>query len=723
MATYSRTTSTNTDTQTSSLPAVRQPMQSVELAQIIVHSMEVVSDALESGDVPVNVEQITEAINKSDITNAVSDGITKSKSLEEKIYKAVSHALKDHDRGMIDQNYGGKDLPSRSGGSGRSGAANAMQSYWEQKKFNDEKKQRDKQAKLEAEERKRREQDITKRLDETFANLNKFSNNPLKGTVDAFEKGIKKFFNTSLGDVTKHMKKGFDVAVTPFKLGGKALGEGAKLVGKTAGGVLKGVGAIGRGIGGVITGGIAVGSLIKDRVKSGSEGGAALGSLIEEDKNPRGGLKDKLANLLTKESKDEKATKKEEKKDRDEQGKVLKNISKATDMIQNLTLIKFGAILAAVGGIAVAIPQIVGLLGPFINNIPWYLDDIKTKIGLLFTGENSIGNQIKWAGIDLLQRLGEGMAKSDNGVISSLGKGILSGTAAGAQEELAEQFKQSESYQNLLRSGMKAEDIDTMLKEKGWSAIASMADAMNNSDANFTNKTNISYTDTKGKSKTKNVKVGDVLGHEEFFENDEKAKEIRNKMQRFGELWTNGDIEEAKAGALTNDEINYLKKYLSNLGMPPIYVEAALKPYVQMLNLSDWTQVLMDREEGKLKTDTNKLRAEAKAKDEETFLQQQALNRMVAAQNEGVSLLDFQTDKAWETNPYLKDIKDEYMSKYATELSGGEKILASGIEASDAGKRLFGNAAANVTGNSNSWQTAVTIKMDSPDGGSGLVTY
>ena len=427
----------------------------------------------------------------------------------------------------------------------------------------------------------------------------------------------------------------------------------------------------------------------------------------------------KLADLITG-GKEGKADKKEEKKEREEQGKVLKNINKATDMIQNLTLIKFGAIVAVVGGIAAFLPQIVGLLGPFINNIPWYLEDIKTKIGLLFTGENSIGNQIKWAGIDLLQEIGEGMKNSDNPIIQGLGKGILSGTASGAQADLAEQFKQSEAYKNLLRTGMSEEDLDEILASKPGDFLWNTAEAMENSNPNLKKKVGVTYTNEKGKTKSKDVKISDVLFKEDLYEGNEESKLLYDKLQKF---WDASTSEEIKNAALTGDELNNLQKYLSSIGMAPADIKVALDSYRQKLNLADWWKVMEDRSEGKLKTDTSQLRAEAKAKDEETFLQQQALSRMVAAQNEGVSLLDFQTDKAWETNPYLKDIKEEYMSKYATELSGGEKILASGIESSDAGKRLLGNAAANVTGYGNSLQTAVTIKMDSPDGGSGLVTY
>ena len=59
MATYSRTFSndSSTNTQSSNLPAVRQPMQSMELGQIIVHSLEVVSEALENKDVPVTAAE------------------------------------------------------------------------------------------------------------------------------------------------------------------------------------------------------------------------------------------------------------------------------------------------------------------------------------------------------------------------------------------------------------------------------------------------------------------------------------------------------------------------------------------------------------------------------------------------------------------------------------------------------------------------------------------
>jgi len=761
MAVYSRTTSnTSSNSQLTNQTSTKEPMKSMELGQIIVHSLEAVSEAIENKNTP--------ATSSDQITKAVIDGINKSDSItKEDFEKSITEAINKSNLAKTNNTSPTKlsrliENEPEETEKLKQQTSEKRQEYWQQKKFDDDKKRKDKQDKLENDSRKRKEKNYTQGIERLFTDLNKFSKNPLAGVVNAFEGGIKRFFNktlnTTLGDVGNHMKKGTDVALAPIKATGKLLGAGAKAAVGVTGLVAKGVGGIAKGVGNVILGGVAVGSLIKDRMMAEESTGGNLGDLIEdksatinETNNskssnigniPNNELKeiiadgvaigivekderswehqkdlmtqehikddsksDELVSLIQSDTKDSKKDRREQKKEQVAQGKILKSVDKNTDLLKNLTLIKFGAIVAIIGGIAAFLPQIVGMLAPFINNIPWYLDDMKTKIGLLFTGENSIGNQIKWAGIDLLQRLGEGMAKSDNSIISGLGKGILSGTASGAQEELAEQFRQSESYKNLLKTGMSEEDVDEILASKPGDFVWSTAAAMENSNPNLSKKVNVNYTNNKGKSKSKNVKLSEAMFDESLYEGDEKGKVLYDKLQKF---WDASTAEEIRNAELSPQEFTDLKKYLSSIGMAPVDIEVALRPYVQKSNLVDWWQVMEDRAEGKLKTDTGKLKAQAKAKDEETFLQQQALGRIEAAQSGGVSALDFATDTAWETNPYLKEIKDDYMSKYATELSKGEKILMSGMEAKAAGQRMAGNLVANVTGHNNPLQSAET---------------
>lgn len=827
MATYSRTMGNNssTDTQSSNLPAVRQPMQSMELGQIIVHSLEVVSEALENKDVPVTAEQITKS---------VTEGVNKSDSVTKTdLEKSITEAINNSDlakKGLVttsgtrqvqtqtvDTQKKEIEKAKQQNPNTKNNAALAMQDYWEQKKFADEKKRKDKQAKLENESRNRKEKEYTQQIEQVFSKLNQFSKNPLAGVVNTFESGIKKFFNktmnTSLSDVGKHMKKGADIAFAPIKATGKVLGAGAKatlgatqFLGKaaltTTGLVAKGVGGIAKGVGNVVLGGVAVGSLIKDRmlsddnvtgadlgeliegaevkpkdknVKPKEEGaqnkeklasgkiiqcesiickniqngmgndnikpkeeeedeknstedkienivedvaskfGPKLASLIESDKikpNPElanlikgdGEQKNKdLANLLQPDAKDSKKDRKEQKKEQAAQGKIIKSMGKGVEMLKNLTLIKFGAIVAIIGGIAAFLPQIIGMLTPFINNIPMYWQDLKIKLGYLFKGPYSIGEQIKLSLMETVQKIGKGLMQSDNSLLKSLGKGMLSSTAGIAQEELKKEFKQSQQYKTMLAHGMNENDLEDILNAKNPEAMLSQFDAAQKD--RYSKKVTIKYKTKKGKEKTQTGDIAKIITDTELYGNEKEGLVLRDKFVNFYSATSTEDIESNK---FTDEEWGKFMDYLwdAKIGTDAIYDIQNM--YNDKLALAEWLKVTEARKNGELQTDFTQKKADLKEQQEQMILIDEAKWRIDKAQAGGVSLLDFQTDTEWETNPYLKDIKDEYMSKYAKELSNGEKVLMSAMEAKAAGQRMTGNLAANVTGHSNSWQNSET---------------
>ena len=343
MATYSRssnlpaTTSQSQVPSTSSASSVSQ-MGSKELGSILIRSLETVQQALDGGDVPVNAEQIEQAVTK---------GINKS---------------------VIAKGMGKGGVVAQSG----SAADKALANYWEQKKYNEWKKEQDRQKKLDDEERKRREDNWNKKVDEAFQNINSFSKNPLKGFSDMLDKGVKGLFkgvghtmDKSFGEIGKDIKDGFGKALAPAKAVGTLVGSG-----------------IGAAKNGVIAGAAGV-SAIKDKIASkkvatgqATESGAAMGDLIESD--------------------DEKQLEKEEQEQevQQEQSEKMGELVEEQKKSNKLAELKFGLVIAGIAGVVAAIPAIAGAILPVINNIPNHLKDAGVKIAALVSGPNSILNQV-----------------------------------------------------------------------------------------------------------------------------------------------------------------------------------------------------------------------------------------------------------------------------------------------------------------------------------------
>ena len=784
MAVYSRTTgnsSSTTNTQTSNTTTtVKEPVASMELGQIIVRSLEVVSDAIESKDTPAtNSEQltksVTEAIDKSnsitkaDLEKAITEAIDKSNYAKTNINNSSrlsrltdskqSEEPKERESERLRQQYYTK-----------------RQEYWEQKKFEDEKKRKTRQERLENESRIRKEKNYTQHVEQVFKGLNAFSKNPLAGVVNTFENGIKKFFNktmnTTFGDVGKHIKKGADIAFAPIKATGQILGTATKTVGKTAiattGLVAKGIGGIAKGVGNVVLGGVAVGSLIKDKITANdnlagsnlggliedvpqnkpvqgkvverensipnniqtatgkpetntetitkndlqesivtaidnskkSESERNLESLIQEDKKTETESNSELANLIQPDAKDSKKDRKEQKKEQVAQGKILKSIGKTTDMIKTLNLIKFGAIVGIIGGIAAFLPQIIGILTPFINNIPMYWEDLKIKMGMIFSGPNSIGTQIKLALMETIQKIGLSLQNSDDKLLKSLGAGMVSGVASGQQADLAEEFKQSQQYKTMIAQGVSEENMAKFLTAKDSSSLAVKFGEVEKERYSK----DITYTDKKGKKKKIELRDIFLTKQDDVFQN-ERGMELSNKYKAVVTAVSSEDIE---ANKMTDKEWLEFQNYLWDAKLGTDAISDIQKIYNDKLATAEWLKVVETRESGKLITDFDTQREENKAKSVDLENQKKAAWRIQRAESEGFSILDFQTDKEWDINPYLKDLKDEMMSNYATELSKGEKVGIAAMQTTAAGKKLIGNLGANITGNSNSWQNAET---------------
>ena len=379
-------------------------------------------------------------------------------------------------------------------------------------------------------------------------------------------------------------------------------------------------------------------------------------------------------------------------------------------MLKMLSIVKFGAIIAAIGGIAVFLPQIIGALTPFLNNIPMYWEDLKTKIGLMLSGPNSIGNQIKLALLETIQKIGLSLQNSDDKFLQALGKGMVSGVASGQQADLAEEFKQSQQYKTMLAHGVSEEDMNKLLMAKNTESL--LGEYQNTQKKRFDKQTSIKVKDNKGRVKTRTDSISNMLmfqkdaifGYEYDSEgNENEGPKIADKFINFLEART---TEELMANALTDEEMGKFTDYLMAAKMNTGDIQDIQHMYYDKLNLAEWLKVVETRESGRLITNFDTQREENKAKAIDLENQKNAEWRIKKAEQGGISLLDFQTDTAWDTNPYLKDIKEEMMSKYATELSKGEKLGLKAMETTAAGKKLIGNLGANITGHSNGWQNA-----------------
>lgn len=409
MATYSRSSNLPATTSQSQVPSTTSAssvsqMGSKELGSILIRSLETVQQALDGGDVPVNAEQIEQAVTK---------GINKS---------------------VIAKGMGKGGVVAQSG----SAADKALANYWEQKKYNEWKKEQDRQKKLDDEERKRREDNWNKKVDEAFQNINSFSKNPLKGFSDMLDKGVKGLFkgvghtmDKSFGEIGKDVKDGFGKALAPAKAVGTLVGSG-----------------LGAAKSGVIAGAAGV-SAIRDRIAGGkvatgqaTESGATMGDLIESD--------------------NEKQLEKEEQQQevQQEQSEKMGELVEEQKKSNKLAELKFGLVIAGIAGVVAAIPAIAGAILPVINNIPTYLKDAGVKVAALISGPNSVGNQIKLT----LQQTLASLADSNNPIVAALGKPFAYGASAELKEEQA--AKQAIANEKLNASGA-SEAMHNLTKDVG----------------------------------------------------------------------------------------------------------------------------------------------------------------------------------------------------------------------------------------------------------------
>ena len=481
MATYSRTTNTPATQTSQSLPAVRTSgsaqMGSMELGEIIVRSLETVQESLGRDEVPVGYEQIEKA---------VTTGI--NKSILGKQNKGNLAATKN---GIVAQTGSASDK--------------ALAQYWEQKKYQDWKKEQERQKKLDDEERKRREENWNKKVDEAFKNINSFSQNPLKGLSDALDKGVKGLFK-SVGNV---MNKSLGEIGGDIKKGAGTVKDNALLMGKLLTSPLRGVGNA------AIYGAAGI-SAIKDRMKSGSSSGSSsssdIGSLISDESEEKiatvsssGGsgdaikdakAKSEMASLIDENEEDEK----EKEKTQEEQTEKLGELTKGQEKQMKQSDLKLGVVIGGIAALAAAIPAAAGVILPFINNIPYYREELKVKFGLLFNGPNSIGKQIK---ISLQETLAN-LAESDNPVIAALGKPF----AYGASEETTNaKNKAGDALKDvLLNMGANEEEVDKYISTYGKDGLSGIQNILDSKYINSLSKSKLNKYNKFKKSLSKDDK-------------------------------------------------------------------------------------------------------------------------------------------------------------------------------------------------------------------------
>ena len=444
MATYSRTnTTTSVNPQPSSSKPATAQIDSQELSNILVRSFETVTEALDDNH------------SSKDIEKAVSNGINNSV-----LGKQSKSSNKDKSANKNDKDN--------------------LDNLLRKQEHKDWKKEQDRQGKLDEKSRKERDNYWNKKVDETFDNINKFSNNPLKGFSNMLDKGVKGLFkgihttmDKSLGEVGNDIKKGAGKLFTPLKATGKAVGGVGKLTGTVLSGTAKGIGnAALYGAAGI--------SILKDKI-TGNRGeltedeveGVPLEGLIQDgqpsSKTNNSQPSASMQELLDDDKAEQNEKDKEADKDRDESNERLGELVKGQEDQKKMSELRLGLVLAGVAGIAAAIPAAAGLIMPILNNIPMYLKDAGVKIAALLKGPNSIGNQLKLSIQESLAKL----SSSDNPIIAAIGKSF----AYGADEELLakQQDAKKNVYNKVTEMGF-SEDVARQVAEKGATAEYNIED-------------------------------------------------------------------------------------------------------------------------------------------------------------------------------------------------------------------------------------------------------
>lgn len=683
-----------------------EPLASQELGDIIVRSLETVTEAL-SDDVPVDEKQIE---------NAVTKGINKS---------------------IIAKQKGGQG-----GAQSGSKADQAMADYWNQKKYIDYKKEQERQAKLEDESRKRRDTEWDKKADQFFSALNAASHNPLKGFSDALDKGVKGLFS----GVGKLMNKDFAEVGQDLKKGAKKVWEPFKAVGTVGGGILKGVGK------GLITT-AAIGSLVAGKLSAGGQSKSALsevtgtieeskdetqkkGKLVQPQKGNLIGLpapvesevqpsmlalpspedldnksenkpsekeqsedeevsQPKKGNVVEPAEKNnalEKAVEKQQNEDslqslvedndekeqaadedRNESNKNLGKLVEQGEFMKNFQMIKIGALVTGVAALGLIIPQIAGKVGPILNNIPVHLQDLKTKVGLLFNGPNSIFHQISRAIKASLAKLAD--IEGDD-LISKALRGFGEKFAYGASEELiqARTDKKNEIFDiaNSL-GGVSQEEIKNALDNNQYSKLSADGIFSTFSQGEDDEFNLDDYFLEEGQSDSKSEYYNKYQNKQlaDFDKSDMMWFKVRLPPEKYAKL------EQGYALAMASKELEDINLQIDN--------------------------------DKSTRIDYNKMAEEDEKAAKEKELSLNAETRIANYKAGKVSRTDLLTDKQWIENPELVKFMAESGPDFWNNLKANSKfetLTEDGMEALDALKKTIGDFAKDMVGRENSWQNS-----------------
>ena len=787
MAVYTRTSGSLPPSNSGSLPQVQsnnppaikesQPLESRELGQILIRSLETVAEALDGGDVPVDAKAIEGAVTK---------GINKS-SIAKK--GGVGNG------GGQFQNNGQADK--------------AAADYWRQKQYLEWKKEQERQKKLDEAERKKREEHWAKRVDEAFSGLNAFSHNPLKGVSDLIDKGVKGFFkglgntmNKTLPEIGNDVKTKVGQVLAPAKVIGKGLVNvttagiavgslvkdklGAKKqvqeskgnsteeivqtieqdkeqmsqnqrdtlglpspeqnketlallspeqidnketlglpspeqidnketlksspeqnnkeetstsspeqnnkeevltsspelkepepkesgiisdIGESVGNVAEGVGegtgnvaeGVGEGIGNIAEGiSEGIGDVIQDTLIG---AGAGVHALVTGEANiskSEGKKEDELQSLIEDDEQDDKTQK--------ETSEGIGELVKTTDAIKQGAELKFGLILASLGIVAIAIPQLVTPLLKFTNNLPYRLDEMKNEVKGLFGGPNSIAKQMERSIKASLAKL----SNSSNPILASIGNSF----AYGANEELLAKREKAKTkaFSAVTELGFSDDVARSVIKDGGTSTY-SIKDYVNDSGFDL----------------------------DEAFKNKSDKKEYNKKFK-------NKPLAE-----WDNSDLMWFKTRL-----PPDKYAEIEKAYNAGVALAELKNVNFEVENNKDQLiDYDKQDEQAK-KDQADYVNELNANDYIQRYESGkMSATDLKTEKKILANPkfvqYIQDKGDANFIAGLAEETKMEKQIEHGMNAKAAMKNTLGDLGRDLTGIDNSWSSNNT-KNESIEG-------
>ena len=659
MATYSRTnTTTSVNPQPSSSKPATAQIDSQELSNILVRSFETVTEALDDNH------------SSKDIEKAVSNGINNSV-----LGKQSKSSNKDKSANKNDKDN--------------------LDNLLRKQEHKDWKKEQDRQGKLDEKSRKERDNYWNKKVDETFDNINKFSNNPLKGFSNMLDKGVKGLFkgihttmDKSLGEVGNDIKKGAGKLFTPLKATGKAAVGAGKLTGTVLAGTAKGIGnAALYGAAGI--------SILKDKI-TGNRGeltedeveGVPLEGLIQDgqpsSKTNNSQPSASMQELLDDDKAEQNEKDKEADKDRDESNERLGELVKGQEDQKKMSELKIGMVLAGIAALAMAIPNAAGVVIPFVDQLPTYLKDFGVKIGALLSGPNSIGAQLKLNLQEMLAR----MADSDNPIVAALGKPF----AYGASEETtrAKDKAGSALKDALLNMGADEKEVDKYISTYGKEGLSGIQNILDSKYLNALTKSKLNKYNKFKKS---------------------LSKDDKNKLSE--------KLDSKQWKEITDEDIQWMYDNFVTSGKMSLDDFENFKGYVDYARVIDnWNDAAKAWDEDKSsKIDFDARREKMQAASEQYEEEGRANWRLEDLQQGKVSLADMQFDKEWGKNETLKAAIQEN-PQLLTNLKDNSRFENMGLAGQDmiaAEKKLIVDALHDVFGyDIKDKDNSLNIKMQTP---------